>query len=146
MKHPGFPLPDTSWEPTRGFWEGAAASELRIPRCDACGSLNWYPPPACRHCGGEALTWRAVSGRGQLFSWSHVTRALFKEYASKAPYIPGIVVLDEDPRVRLVTLLVDCNPEGLVVDEPVECVFRPLSFSEIEGEVIAPMFRPIQGG
>ena len=41
-----FPLPDLVWEPTAEFWAGAARGELRIPRCDSCGRLRWYPEPA----------------------------------------------------------------------------------------------------
>ena len=84
-----------------------------------------------------------MSGRAALFSWSHVTRALFEPYASKAPYTTGLVTLEEDPRVRLVTLLVDCEPEALRIDMPVEVVFRRLEFPNVDGSVLAPMFRPV---
>lgn len=139
----GFPLPDTEWEPTRGFWEAAAREELQIPRCETCRELNWYPPERCRYCAGEELAWSRLSGRATLFSFTHVTRALFAAYASKAPYTTGLVVLDEDPRVRLVTLVVDSAPEKLRIDMPMEAVFRPLEFPDVPGTVIAPMFRPI---
>ena len=138
-----FPLPDVDWKPTRGFWQAAQREELQIPRCEGCGRLNWYPPPSCRYCESEALSWSSLSGRAALYSWSHVTRALFKPYASKAPYITGLVALEEDPRVRLVTLLVDCEPDELRIDMPVEAVFRTLDFPEVQGSVRAPMFRPV---
>jgi uncharacterized OB-fold protein len=137
-----FPLPDVDWEPTRGFWQAAAREELQLPRCASCGQLGWYPPPRCRYCEGESLPWSPLSGRASLFSWSQVTRALFNPYASKAPYTTGLVALEEDPRVRLVTLLVDCDPAALRIDMPVEVVFRRLEFPDVQGSVIAPMFRP----
>ena len=52
MKSADFPLPDTEWEGTRGFWEAAAREELAIPRCAACGRYQWYPHARCRACGG----------------------------------------------------------------------------------------------
>ena len=142
-----FPLPDIDWEPTRGFWRAAQQERLEIPRCSECRLLSWYPLPKCHHCGqaveeGER-EWCVMSGRATLFSWSHVTRALFKPYASKAPYITGLVALEEDPAVRLVTLLVDCEAENLRIDMPVEAVFRPLEFPDVQGSAIAPMFRPV---
>ena len=137
-----FPLPDTEWEPTRGFWEAAQRESLQIPRCEVCATLNWYPPTQCRSCGADTLVWSEVSGRGTAFSWSVVSRALFGAYASQAPYISGLVALEEDPRVRLVTLFVDCGAEDLEVDLPVEVVFRELRFPEVDGGVVAPMFRP----
>jgi uncharacterized OB-fold protein len=72
-----------------------------------------------------------------------VTRALFKAYAEKAPYVTGLVALREDPAVRLVTLLVDCEPEDLRMDMPVRAVFRRLEFPGVEASVLAPMFTPV---
>nr|MDJ0869206.1 OB-fold domain-containing protein [Myxococcota bacterium] len=137
-----FPLPDTSWEPLRGFWEGAARDELRIPRCAACGAWNWYPPPRCRRCGGEPLAWQPVSGRGTLFSWCVVQRPLFRAVADLVPYATGLVALVEDPSVRLVTRLVDCDPGALRIDQPVRAVFRDLAFTGVAGAVRAPLFTP----
>ncbi len=136
-----FPLPDVAWEPTAGFWAAAAREELAIPRCSACGALNWYPPPACRACKG-VLEWSTLCGRATLFSWSVVTRALFKAYADKAPYVTGLVALEEDPAVRIVTLIVDCDPAALAIDMPVHALFRPLEFEGVTGSVLAPMFTP----
>ena len=130
-------LPDPYWEPTRGFWEAAKREELAIPRCDACSRYTWYPAPQCRHCGSGQLTWTRVSGHATLFSWTIVTRALFK-----APYITGLVALDEDPAVRLVTTLVDCEAGSLRADQPVVVTFRKLEFPGEESTLLAPMFTP----
>ena len=137
----GFPLPDTTWAPARPYWEGAARGDLLIPRCDACGSWVWYPG-RCRACAGEQLTWTPVSGRGRLFSWTVVRHAFLPQFASKVPFAPGLVALEEDPAVRIVTELVDCDVEELRIDLPVEVVFRPISFPGVDGEVVAPLFRP----
>ncbi len=59
------------------------------------------------------------------------------------PFVAALVALAEDPKVRLVTNIVDTDPASLAVDEPVEVVFRPLAFPTVPGRsVIAPMFRP----
>ena len=138
-----FPLPDTTWEPTREFWAGAARDELRIPRCESCGRLCWYPRERCRACDGGELPWTAVSGRGTLFSWAVVRRALVSAFAQKVPFVTGLVALAEDPAVRVVTNLVDCEPEALRAELPVHVVFRPLVFPNLERRVIAPMFTPL---
>ncbi len=140
-----FPLPDTEWEATREFWAAAERGELVIPRCEACGTYSWYPASACTACGGEKLDWTAVSGRGRLFSWAVVRHAFLKPFAKKVPYVTGLVALEEDPAVRLVTNLVDCEAEKLTVDLPVRVVFRPLSFPDTERQVMAPMFTPASG-
>jgi uncharacterized OB-fold protein len=139
-----FPLPDLEWEPTREFWAAAARRELVIPRCADCGTWVWYPRESCAACQGSRMPWTPVSGRGHLFSWAVVRRALVKPFAGKVPYLTGLVALEEDPKVRLVTTLVDCAAEELRVDLPVRVVFRPLSFPDTSREVIAPLFRPAE--
>jgi uncharacterized OB-fold protein len=135
-----FPLPDVEWEPTRPFWAAAARGELSIPRCDACGLLVWYPDRACRGCGGTRHAWTVLSGRGRLYSFTVVRRAFIPAFADDVPYVTGLVALAEDPAVRLVTRIVDCDPADLRIDQAVRAVFRPLAFPGIERRVLAPMF------
>ena len=140
--HADFPLPDIDWEPTRELWAGAARGALLITRCDACARYVWYPETPCRYCGGTSLTWTAVSGRGRLFAWSVVRHAWIPQVADRLPFATGLVALEEDPAVRLVTCIVDCAPEALRCDMPVHVVFRPLQYPGIERTVVAPLFAP----
>jgi len=139
---PDFPMPDPDWEPTREFWAGAARRELRIPRCNHCGRLRWYPTEMCRFCQGEELTWETMSGRATLFSWVVVTHAFLPQFREKVPFIPALVSLDEDPAVRLSTELVDVSPDQLAFGQPVEVTFRGLQFAGVEGSLLAPFFAP----
>jgi uncharacterized OB-fold protein len=142
MMGPDFPLPDTEWEGSRGFWEAAARGQLAIPRCADCARWVWYPRPRCPDCDADRLAWTPTSGRGTLFSWAVVRRALLPAFAEQVPYVPGLVALEEDPRVRVVTQLVDCTPDELRAEMPVHAVFRPLVFPNATRRVIAPMFAP----
>jgi uncharacterized OB-fold protein len=137
-----FPLPDLTWEPTAPYWAGAAEGELRIPRCDGCGRFNWYPHEHCDACGGGSFTWETMSGRGTLFSWVVVTHPFLPQFAGLVPFVPALVALEEEPAVRIPTRIVDTDPDELVFDMPVEVTFRPISFTEVEGEVTAPLFVP----
>jgi uncharacterized OB-fold protein len=137
-----FPLPDVDWEPTREFWASAARGVLAIPRCEGCRRWVWYPEPACPACGVTRLAWTPVSGRGRLYAWSVVRRAFIPQLATLVPFATGLVALEEEPAVRLVTTIVDCPPEALVADQPMHVVFRPLAFPGIERRVIAPLFTP----
>jgi uncharacterized protein len=139
---PEFPLPDTTWEPTAEFWSGAASDELRIPRCDACSRLCWYPREECPRCGGTAFTWDVMSGRGTLFSWVVVTHPFLPQFAELVPFVPALVALEDDPTIRVPTRMVDCEPDDLDFEIPVQVVFRPLSFEGVDGEVPAPLFVP----
>jgi uncharacterized OB-fold protein len=137
-----FPLPDTAWPPTREFWAAAARGELSLPRCDGCQHFVWYPDGACRRCGATAHTWAVLAGRGHLFSWSVVRRAFIPQLEGDVPYVAGLVTIDEDPAVRLVTRIVDADPAQLRIDMPMRVVFRPLRFAGVPRTVTAPMFTP----
>jgi uncharacterized OB-fold protein len=71
-----------------------------------------------------------------------VRRALVPAFASKVPFVTGLVALAEDPAVRVVTNLVDCDPEALRAELPVRAVFRPLVFPNPTRSVMAPLFTP----
>jgi len=143
LKRADFPLPDLSDGRTAEYFAGAARGELVLPRCDECGRLVWYPEPRCPACAGATFTWSPVSGRGQVFSWTVVRRAFLPAFEEMVPFVTALVALDEDPAVRIVSYLVDCDPEAVVADMPVEAVFRPLRFPTVpDGSVPVPMFVP----
>jgi uncharacterized OB-fold protein len=137
-----FPLPDVDDPITAPFFAGAARGELVVPRCDECGAYVWYPRDACPNDAG-ALTWSRVSGRGTLFSWTVVRRAFLPAFADQVPFVSALVALDEDPAVRMVTYIVDAEPDALRAGERVEVAFRPLAFSTVpDRSVTVPMFKP----
>jgi uncharacterized OB-fold protein len=141
-----FPLPDVAWEPLRPFWAGAARSELVLPRCASCARFVWYPDGPCRWCGsGTSREWTCVSGRGRLFSWSIVHRAFIPQLAPLVPFVTGLVAIEEDPAVRLATLIVDCPHDRLRIDMPVHVTYRPLEYAGVPSSVIAPLFAPSHG-
>ena len=57
----------------------------------------------------------------------------------------GLVSLEEDPSVRLVTEVVDTDVDAgeLEFDQPMEVVFRPLRFAGVDRTVMAPLWRPV---
>ena len=137
------PLPELDWELTRPFWRAAEAGAFVMPRCGACERYVWYPEERCPHCSAAEISWVDVPGMGTLFSWAQVSHPLHPPYKDQLPYITGIVALDIDPRVHYVTRIVDCAAAALAIEMPMEVVFRELSYSGVEGAVIAPVFRPI---
>jgi len=140
IRRDDFPLPDVTDPLTAPYFSGAARGELVITHCDACDEYVWYPQPECPRCHGP-LTWRPVTGRGRLFSWATVRRAFLPAFADQVPFVTALIALEEDPAVRLVTYVVDAEPETLSADEPVRVTFRPLSFSTVPGKsVVVPMF------
>ncbi len=89
------------------------------------------------------MPWTALSGHGSLFSWAVVRRAFLPAFEDRVPFVTGLVAIHEDPRVRVVAFVVDCDPEVLLVDQRVRAVFRPLSFPTVaDRAVTVPMFVP----
>jgi uncharacterized OB-fold protein len=143
LKRADFPLPDLADERTAEYFAGAARGELVLPRCDSCNRFVWYPEDECPHCGARSFTWTRVSGRGRLFTWTIVRRAFLPAFEEMVPFVTALVSLEEDPAVRIVSYVVDCEPDALAAELPVEAVFRPLQFPTVrDRSVSVPMFVP----
>ncbi len=143
LQREDFPLPDTSWEPTREYWQAASQQELRIPRCANCEQWIWYPKPTCPRCEQSQHTWTRLSGRARLFSHVVVRHPFLPEYRDLTPFVPALVVPEEAPQVRLATRIVEIPPEEIKIDMPLQVVFAPLHFAGVEASVVAPLFRPV---
>jgi acetyl-CoA acetyltransferase len=77
---------------------------------------------------------RAVSGRATLSSFTVNHR--FSLPGLPAPYVVAQVAVVEDPRVRLTTNIVECDPDELRIGQVVEVVFEHID------NVWLPLFRP----
>lgn len=132
------PLPPPSVE-SAPFWEACKRHELAAPRCGAC-SHHWFPATAtCPRCWSTDWTWTRVSGRGKIYSFGVYHRAYHKGFADELPYALVIVELEEGP--RLTTNVVDCKPDELRCDMPVEVVFE-----DVTPDRTLYKFRPVRGG
>ncbi|MGH7856261.1 MAG: Zn-ribbon domain-containing OB-fold protein [Candidatus Binatia bacterium] len=129
-------LPNVDDPELGAFWEGCRLEELRIPRCDDCGRYVWYPRSRCPGCGRSRIGWRRVSGRGRLFTWVEVHRAFLPAFADRIPYLTALVEFEEDPAVRMATLLDHRPAASLRPGLPVEVFFERVS-----DRVTLPRFR-----
>ncbi|HLR93293.1 MAG TPA: OB-fold domain-containing protein [Jiangellaceae bacterium] len=136
MTSPGRPLPEITSE-NEFFWTAGADNTLRIQQCHDCAALIHPPQPVCRYCRGEHLGVRDVSGRATLIGFTVNHR--FNLPGMPAPYVVAQVAIDEDPRARLTTNAVDCDPDHLVLGQQMEVVF------EHHEDVWLPLFRPVEG-
>ncbi len=125
------PVPTRFTEP---FWEGTRRGELRIQVCDDCGHWRWTPQLACPGCLSESYTWTPASGRGQLYSYTEIHRPVDPARFSSS-YVLAVVRLEEGP--FMLTNLVECEPDELRVDLPVE-----VRFERIDDELVVYPFAP----
>ena len=119
------------------FWEGCNDGRLMLQRCaDAdCERYVYYPRACCPHCGGGALDWVEVSGKGRVISWTMVHRPHHAGFGAEAPYVFVAVALAEGP--LMYSRLAGAPPENLI-GRSVRAVFvvhgpdRKVPFFELE--------------
>lgn len=131
------PLPALTSE-NEFFWTSGADGRLRLQQCTACQALIHPPQPVCRYCRSQQMGVRVVSGYATLSSFTVNHR--FSLPGLEAPYVVAQVAVVEDPRVRLTTNIVDCDPAGLQIGQLMEVVFEKQTGSV--GDVWLPLFRP----
>lgn len=132
------PVPEPD-EVSRFFWNGARKGQLLLQRCSRCSRFQYPPDVACVHCQATELAPAAVSGRGLLYSYTVVERAFHAGFAHALPYVVGLVELDEQAGLTMLTNIVDVSPEKLQVGMELEVTF------EDRGEAVLPQFRPAGG-
>jgi acetyl-CoA acetyltransferase/uncharacterized OB-fold protein len=130
---PGRPLPLVTRE-NEFFWTSGADGRLRFTECQSCKALIHPPQPVCRYCRGHQMGVRAVSGYATLIGFTVNHR--FSLPGLPAPYVVAQVAIEEDPRVRLTTNPVGCDPEQLSLGMRMEVVFEQAE------DVWLPLFRP----
>ena len=97
------------------YFDAAAEDRLLIKNCTACGKPHHYPRTHCPHCFCDQTDWLEAAGTGRIYTYT-VLRA--RDSAKVTAYVE----LDEG--VRMLTNIVDCNPDELVIGAKVAVTFR----------------------
>jgi uncharacterized protein len=129
------PLPELLPE-TAGFWEAAGRHELVVQECTECGRLQHFPRLLCHRCLCDKLTWKMVSGRGTVYSFTIIRQVLHASFAPDVPYVYAIVELEEG--VRMIANVVGVASEQVRVGMPVKVVF-----TDVTPAVSIPRFEPV---
>ncbi len=113
------PQPTAASQP---FWDACEREQLILPRCTACAKLFYYPRIHCPHCGGRALDWQRLAGRGRVVSFTHVAVSFHgAAWDSQLPYTVVLVTLDEGP--QMLTRLIGADRAAVRSGDPVMFVF-----------------------
>lgn len=110
---------------TAPFWAGCEAGRLTLQRCAACGAHQFPPRPFCAACRADAPEWIEASGKASIASFSIVHRAPVPALRDETPYVLALVDLAEGP--RLMTNIVDCDPDSVRIGQKVRFVFRAVA-------------------
>jgi uncharacterized OB-fold protein len=120
-------------EDNQTFWEAAARHRLVVQRCTGCGRLLHPPRPMCPHCHSTELEVVDVEGTGTLYSYALLHHP--QHPAFDYPVVAALVELTEGP--RLLSNLVNCEPDDIKIGMPVQVTFVPTA-----DEMAVPVFEP----
>jgi uncharacterized OB-fold protein len=117
----------------RFFWTSGQDGRLRFLRCQDCGYWLHPPVPRCPTCGSREAAPEAVSGRGEI--WSYTVNHQPWD-GSTEPYTIVIVAFPEQEGLRLTSNLVNCPVDEVRIGMPVRVTF------ERHDQVWFPLFEP----
>jgi len=120
--------------PSAFFWTSGADGRLRFLCCSTCSYFVHPPTSYCPNCGGRDVAPRVVGGRGTVYSFT-VNHQPWDGSADS--YIIGVVEMDEQDGLRLMTNIVDVAPDAMRIGLRVEVVF------EDHAPIHLPVFRPV---
>jgi uncharacterized OB-fold protein len=116
------------------FYDWCGRGELRFQRCTACGTFRHIPRELCAECGSFDWEWARSGGKGTVFTYTIVARALHPAFMKATPYAAVIVELEEG--VRILSNVVDCPVEDLKIGMPVH-----VDFEKQDDSITFPVFR-----
>jgi uncharacterized OB-fold protein len=83
----------------------------------------------------QQLTWRTLTGRGQVESWTVFHQLYYKGFADELPYNVAVIRLEEG--ISLISNVTGIANDELRVGMPVEVVFESAT-----DEITIPKFKP----
>ena len=116
------------------FWTSGERGQLVMWRCQDCRYWIHPPSPICPTCLSRDIATEALSGRGVVHSYT-VNEQAWNPLMSP-PYVIALVELDEQPALRLMTNIVNCDADDVSFGMPVQVVF------EQHEDVWIPLFEP----
>ena len=76
------------------YFARCEAGTFSLQACSACNLVRYPPSAGCPWCGRANYSWRAVEGKGTVYSYSEVAHAVHPGFAAHLPYMVLLVELD----------------------------------------------------
>ena len=106
-----------------------------VQKCQDCDKHIFYPRIACPHCFSDKVEWIEASGKGTVYSYTVVINNAPSAFLQDMPFVIAIVKLEEG--VQMLSNIINCNPDDVECDMPVE-----VTFEKLDEEFTLPKFRP----
>jgi hypothetical protein len=133
------PIPDPV---SAYYWENAKNGRLTVQGFEGLDIRQHPPGPTPEIPGGGPAgavpVAVEVSGRGTLFSFTVLRQPFHPDFLDAIPLLIGLTELDDAPGVRIMTNIVEADPDELRIGMPMEVVFEP------RGDMAIPQFRPVR--
>jgi len=130
------PLPKpTKW--SQPYWDAAKKHKLVFKKCTKCGHIDHPPYLYCTECHVDDHEWVESSGKGVLNAYAVNHFGVPFPFWPDLPYVTAMVDVEEGP--RMITNIVECDPEALKNGMELEVVFQ-----ERTSEFTLPQFRPVK--
>lgn len=117
------------------FWEATKDKKLLIQWCTATDKGIHYPRQLSPYTLEDTLEWREASGKAEVYAVTVVHKPSMPPMMAKVPYAVALVDLEEG--VRMMTEIVNCNPEEIKVGDKVQ-----VTWEELPGGRHMPVFEP----
>jgi len=118
--------------PGAAFEAFLKAGDFRLQCCRACARQIYYPRTLCHHCGSKELEWRAVSGRGVVYS----TTIVRQKPERGGDY--NVAIIELEGGARLLSRVEGIPPAEVRIDMPVT------AFISTTNPIPLVLFRPAQ--
>jgi uncharacterized OB-fold protein len=106
------------------FWEGTHNHELKVQRCNKCGTFQFGPEWLCHNCHSFDVGWHTASGQGRIYSWERAWHPVHPALKEVGPYLVVLVELPDCGFVRLVGNLLGDPLQEVVIGAEVTAVFE----------------------
>lgn len=122
---------------TEAFWDATRKKKLTIAKCTQCGTFRHPAGPFCANCLNQGVEWFEPKGDGIIYSYTICTRSPYRSKVPDFTYAPIVVELPDVPGIRMISTLVDADPETIHIGQKVVIDWNPLP----DG-INVPTFRP----
>ena len=109
---------------TQEFWDGAKKGKLMLQWDPIARKYQFWPRANSVRTGRRNLQWKATSGKGHLYSFT-VTHVPTPGFEAKAPYVIGMVELDEG--VRMIANMVNMTTDDIEIGMRVNVAWEKLN-------------------
>ena len=118
--------------PAKSWRAYPQAYRLEAARCKKCDKVFFPPRLVCNKCNGREFERFNMKGTGKVVTHT-VIRTPSDEFSGEAPFVVGIIQMDEG--VRLTTQVADVSFDEVKIGLPVKLEFRRL-YEEGEAGII----------